>query len=59
MTPEYVLDMARQAMQVAMMVGAPMLLVSLVVGLLMAVFQAATQLNRCRSFPSWWPWPPP
>ena len=46
MTPEYVLDMARQAMQVAMMVGAPMLLVSLVVGLLMAVFQAATQLNE-------------
>ena len=46
MTPEYVLDMARQAMQVAMMVGAPMLLVSLVVGLLVAVFQAATQLNE-------------
>ena len=46
MTPEYVLDMARQAMQVAMMVGAPMLLVSLVVGLLVAVVQAATQLNE-------------
>ena len=46
MTPEYVLDMARQAMQVAMMVGAPMLLVSLVVGLLVAVFQAATRLNE-------------
>lgn len=46
MTPEYVLDMARQAMQVAMMVGAPMLLVSLVVGLLVAVFQATTQLNE-------------
>ncbi|MFP4592724.1 flagellar biosynthesis protein FliQ [uncultured Ralstonia sp.] len=46
MTPEYVLNMARQAMQVAMMVGAPMLLVSLVVGLLVAIFQAATQLNE-------------
>lgn len=46
MTPEYVLNMARQAMQVAMMIGAPMLLVSLVVGLLVAVFQAATQLNE-------------
>jgi len=45
-TPEYVLSMARQAMQVAMMVGAPMLLVSLVVGLLVAIFQAATQLNE-------------
>jgi flagellar biosynthetic protein FliQ len=45
-TPEYVLNMARQAMQVAMMVGAPMLLVSLVVGLLVAIFQAATQLNE-------------
>jgi flagellar biosynthetic protein FliQ len=33
-------------MQVAMMVGAPMLLVSLVVGLLVAIFQAATQLNE-------------
>jgi flagellar biosynthetic protein FliQ len=29
-----------------MMVGAPMLLVSLVVGLLVAIFQAATQLNE-------------
>ncbi|MGA3945965.1 flagellar biosynthesis protein FliQ [Ralstonia nicotianae] len=46
MTPEYVLNMARQAMQVAMMIGAPMLLVSLIVGLLVAVFQAATQLNE-------------
>lgn len=46
MTPEYMLNMARQAMQVAMMIGAPMLLVSLVVGLLVAVFQAATQLNE-------------
>ncbi|UCF22505.1 MAG: flagellar biosynthesis protein FliQ [Ralstonia sp.] len=46
MTPEYVLNMARQAMQVAMMVGAPMLLVSLVVGLLVAIFQASTQLNE-------------
>lgn len=46
MTPEYVLNMARQAMQVAMMIGAPMLLVSLIVGLLVAVFRAATQLNE-------------
>ena len=38
--------MARHAIEIAIMVGAPMLLVSLVVGLLVAVFQAATSLNE-------------
>jgi flagellar biosynthetic protein FliQ len=46
MNQETVLDMARHAIEIAIMVGAPMLLVSLVVGLLVAVFQAATSLNE-------------
>jgi flagellar biosynthesis protein FliQ len=46
MTPESVMTMGRQAMEVTMMVAAPMLLVALVVGLLVSIFQAATQINE-------------
>jgi flagellar biosynthesis protein FliQ len=40
------MTMGRQAMEVTMMVAAPMLLVALVVGLLVSIFQAATQINE-------------
>ncbi len=46
MNQESVLGMARHAIEITVMVGAPMLLVSLIVGLLVAVFQAATSLNE-------------
>ncbi|WP_028227616.1 flagellar biosynthesis protein FliQ [Paraburkholderia ferrariae] len=46
MTPEMVMTMAHDAMYVAMLVAAPLLLVSLVVGLLVSLFQAATQINE-------------
>ncbi|MBI3229941.1 MAG: flagellar biosynthesis protein FliQ [Burkholderiales bacterium] len=46
MTPESVMTMGRQAMEVTIMVGAPMLLVALVVGLIVSIFQAATQINE-------------
>ncbi len=46
MTPESVMTMGRQAMEVTLMVGAPMLLVALVVGLIVSIFQAATQINE-------------
>ena len=42
MTPESVMSLGRHAMEVTLMVAAPMLLVALVIGL----FQAATQINE-------------
>lgn len=46
MTPEYVVDIGRQALETVLMVAAPMLIVALVVGLLISIFQAATQINE-------------
>jgi flagellar biosynthetic protein FliQ len=46
MTPESVMTMGRQAMEVTLMVAAPLLLVALVIGLIVSIFQAATQINE-------------
>lgn len=46
MTPESVMTLGRHAMEVTLMVAAPMLLVALGIGLLVSVFQAATQINE-------------
>jgi flagellar biosynthetic protein FliQ len=46
MTPESVMTLGRQAMEVTIMVAAPMLLVALVIGLIVSIFQAATQINE-------------
>ncbi|HJV79598.1 MULTISPECIES: flagellar biosynthesis protein FliQ [Oxalobacteraceae] len=46
MTPESVMTIGRQAIEVTLMVSAPMLLVALVVGLIVSIFQAATQINE-------------
>jgi flagellar biosynthetic protein FliQ len=46
MTPESVMDMGRQAMEVTLLVAAPMLLVALLIGLIVSIFQAATQINE-------------
>ena len=46
MTPESVMTLGRQAMEVTLMVAAPMLLVALLVGLAVSIFQAATQINE-------------
>ncbi len=46
MTPESVMSIGRGAMEVTMMVAAPMLLVALVIGLVVSIFQAATQINE-------------
>jgi len=46
MTPESVLAMGRHAMEVTLMVSAPLLLVALVIGLIVSIFQAATQINE-------------
>jgi flagellar biosynthetic protein FliQ len=39
------MTLGRQGMEVMLMVSAPLLIVTLVVGLIISVFQAATQIN--------------
>ncbi len=46
MTPETVIDLGMQAMKVTALLAAPLLLSALVVGLLVGMFQAATQINE-------------
>lgn len=46
MTPELVVEIGRRAVQTALMVAAPMLLAGLLIGLLISIFQAATQINE-------------
>ena len=40
------MTLAHQAMYVALLLSAPLLLVALVVGLIVSLFQAATQINE-------------
>ena len=46
MTPETVMTIAQRALEMTLMLAAPLLLVALVVGLLVGIFQAATQINE-------------
>ena len=46
MTPESVMTMGRTAMEVTLMISAPLLLVALIIGLIISIFQAATQINE-------------
>ena len=46
MTPDSVVNIGQQALLVLLMVSAPMLLAALAVGLLVSIFQAATQINE-------------
>ncbi len=46
MSPETVMDLAYRGMQVALMLAAPMLITALALGLLVSLFQAATQINE-------------
>ncbi|MDB5727061.1 MAG: fliQ [Noviherbaspirillum sp.] len=46
MTPESVMTIGRHAMETMLMVSAPLLLVALGVGLIISIFQAATQINE-------------
>ncbi len=46
MTPDTVVAIVRQALELAMIAAGPLLLASLVMGLLVSVFQAATQINE-------------
>ena len=46
MTPETVMTIGRQALELTLLVSAPLLLAALGVGLLVSIFQAATQINE-------------
>ncbi len=46
MTPDSVLDIGQRALEVTVALGAVLLLPALAVGLLVAMFQAATQINE-------------
>ncbi len=46
MTPEFVVTLGREAVEMVLMLAAPMLLCALVVGLIISIFQAATQINE-------------
>ena len=46
MSPEQVMNIGRDAMEVTLMVAAPILLIVLIIGLVVSIFQAATQINE-------------
>lgn len=46
MTPESVMTLGYEAMKLSLLLGAPLLLVALATGLLISLFQAATQINE-------------
>ncbi len=46
MSPEFVVDICRKALETTLLVAAPMLLSGMIVGLIVSVFQAATQINE-------------
>jgi flagellar biosynthetic protein FliQ len=45
-TPETVMTVSRHALEVTLMLSAPLLLTALAIGVLVGVFQAATQINE-------------
>ncbi|MDQ5910986.1 MAG: flagellar biosynthesis protein FliQ [Pseudomonadota bacterium] len=46
MTPETILTLGQRALELTILVSAPMLLTGLAVGVLVSLFQAATQINE-------------
>ncbi len=46
MTPQTVLTIGQQALEIMLIISAPLLLAALLVGLLISVLQAATQINE-------------
>jgi flagellar biosynthetic protein FliQ len=46
MSPEFVVDFARRAMEVTLMVSAPMLGFGLLIGLTVSIFQAVTSIQE-------------
>lgn len=46
MTPEMVVSIGREALTTVLLVASPMLLIALIVGLVISIFQAVTQINE-------------
>ena len=46
MSPETVMTIGSRALEITLMLSAPLLLVALVTGLIIGAFQAATQINE-------------
>ncbi|XKH60292.1 flagellar biosynthesis protein FliQ [Halomonas sediminis] len=46
MTPEMVMNIAYQGMRVTLFLGGPILMAALMTGLIVSLFQAATQINE-------------
>jgi len=46
MTPELVVQLARRTFEVTLLISAPLLIFSLVVGLAVSIFQAVTSVNE-------------
>lgn len=46
MTPTTVINIGREALELTLLISAPLFVAALVTGLLISVFQAATQINE-------------
>jgi flagellar biosynthesis protein FliQ len=46
MTPDFAINLCKKAIQTILMGAAPMLLAGMIVGLIISIFQAATQINE-------------
>ena len=46
MTPEFVVNFAQEAIKVTLLVSMPMLLLGLIVGVVISIFQAVTQIQE-------------
>ena len=46
MSPETVIHVGRQAVETVLLTASPMLIAAMVIGLLISIFQAATQINE-------------
>ncbi len=46
MTPEFIVDFAQDAIKVTLLISLPVLIMGLVIGLAISIFQAVTQINE-------------
>jgi flagellar biosynthesis protein FliQ len=46
MTEHYIIDIGSQSIWIALQIAAPALITTLVIGILVSIFQAATQINE-------------
>jgi flagellar biosynthetic protein FliQ len=46
MTPSSVMEIGRQALEITLLVSMPLFLAALITGLVISIFQAATQINE-------------